>query len=89
MGLRVSWHDGGLLCLHCHVRRLKKRPPAAVPSPRPEPLCVCVCVCVLGGGGDMWGGWVGYHIREVCGSAGRVQGGGGWWNEDGWWGGGP
>ena len=31
MGLRGSWHGGGLLCLHCHVRRLKKAPPCSRP----------------------------------------------------------
>ena len=35
MGLWGSWHGGGLLCLHCHIKQPKKvPPPAAVPSPR-------------------------------------------------------
>ena len=23
MALQVSWHGGGLLCLHCHVKRVQ------------------------------------------------------------------
>ena len=31
MGMQVNWHDVGLLCLHCHVKRLFVSVPIFLP----------------------------------------------------------